>query len=121
MADSGQLGVILTFAGVLITAVLAAFTALRTGKNSQERSSDRRKIEEETTDIVLKRVREELKRAYAVIDKKNRIIRRMRTELTQWIESNRDKFIELGITRFPNLSLDEDDEDDQQVMDQMRL
>lgn len=102
MDSTSQLAAILSLAGVVITGLLTALTAIRSGKDRRERSADRRKIEEETTDVILKRVRRELDRAYETIDIKDRQIR----AFARFLASNRDRFISLGI-RAPDIEPDE--------------
>lgn len=71
MDGSGEVAAILSLAGVVITALLTTLAAVRSGKDRRERNADRRKIEEETTDVILKRVRRELDSAYLAIDQKD--------------------------------------------------
>lgn len=59
----------------------------------------RRKMEEDTTDVILNRVRAELKRAYEIIDARDRRIRRYET----WLRVNKEKFGALGINNFPEV------------------
>lgn len=61
------------------------------------RESTRRKMEEETTDAIIARVNSELERAYAIIDHRDRRIRRYE----RWLRQNKEKFKELGINSFP--------------------
>jgi hypothetical protein len=91
--ESSELAAVLSLAGVLITGMLTTMTAIRSGKDRRERGADRRKIEEETTDVILKRVRGELDRAYEVIDMKDRKIR----QYARFISINRERFESLGI------------------------
>jgi hypothetical protein len=100
--DSGTVAAVLSVAGVVITGLLTALTAFRTGKDKRERNADRRKIEEETTDVILKRVRKELDRAYETIDIKDRQLRGFK----RWLDRNRDRFAQLGIIE-PDIEPDE--------------
>jgi hypothetical protein len=99
---SSMVAAILSLAGVLITGLLTALTAIRSGKDRSERATDRRKIEEETTDVILKRVRRELDRAYEAIDIKDGQIR----TFTRWLDNNRNRFVALGI-QLPDIEPDE--------------
>jgi hypothetical protein len=100
--DSSELAAILSLSGVVITGLLTALTAIRAGKDRRERNADRRKIEEETTDVILKRVRGELDRAYEVIDLKDRKLRQWQ----RFAYINRERFAELGI-QVPDIDIDE--------------
>jgi hypothetical protein len=100
--DSGTVAAVLSVAGVVITGLLTALTAIRTGKDKRERNADRRKIEEETTDVILRRVRRELDRAYEMIDMKDRQLRSFK----RWLDRNRDRFVQLGID-VPDIETDE--------------
>lgn len=91
--DSSELAAVLSLSGVLITGLLTTLTAIRSGKDRRERGADRRKIEEETTDVILRRVRGELDRAYEVIDMKDRKLR----QWARWVSENRERFEALGI------------------------
>lgn len=91
--DSSELAAVLSLSGVVITGLLTTLTAIRSGKDRRERGADRRRIEEETTDVILKRVRGELDRAYEVIDLKDRKIR----QYARFISANRERFEQLGI------------------------
>lgn len=100
--SSSQIAAVLSLAGVLITALLTTLTAIRSGKDKRERNADRRKIEEETTDVILKRVRKELDRAYEAIDLKDAQLR----QYSRFMAMNREKFTSLGI-RVPDVDVDE--------------
>jgi hypothetical protein len=103
MDSSSQLAAVLSLSGVVITGLLTALTAIRSGKDKRERNADRRKIEEETTDVILKRVRRELDRAYEVIDIKDSKLRKYARFLAQ----NRSRFESLGI-QVPDIDPDDD-------------
>jgi hypothetical protein len=94
MADSSTIAATLSLAGVVITGLLTAMTALRSGKDRMERNAARRQIEEETTDVILARTRRELDRVYGMLDARDMTIR----ELERWIRSNRDNFAQCGIS-----------------------
>lgn len=100
--DSSSTAVILSFAGVIITSLLTVLTAVLRNKDRQERNADRRKIEEETTDVILKRVRAELDRAYETIDIKDAQLHKYARFLAQ----NRVRFENLGIM-VPDIDTDE--------------
>lgn len=100
--DSSVVAAILSVAGVIITSLLTLLTAIRSGKDQRERNADRRKIEEETTDVILKRVRRELDRAYEAIDIKDSKLRRF----GRWVTDNRERFAELGIQP-PDVDIEE--------------
>jgi hypothetical protein len=100
--DNSELAAVFSLSGVVITALLTTLTAIRSGKDRRERTADRRRIEEETTDVILKRVRRELDRAYEVIDIKDRKLRLC----TRFIHVNREQFATLGI-EVPDLDIDE--------------
>ena len=101
--DSGsQIAAILSLAGVVITGLLTTLTAIRSGKDRRERNADRRKIEEETTDVILKRVRRELDAAYLSIDIKDRALR----QYARFFRLNRERLELAGFT-VPEIELDE--------------
>lgn len=102
MNSSSEIAAILSLAGVVITGLLTTLTAIRSGKDKRERNADRRKIEEETTDVILKRVRKELDRAYEAIDTKDRLLR----QYARWMKTNKPKFETLGI-EVPDIDIDE--------------
>lgn len=94
MADSSTIAAALSLTGVVITAGLAAFTAIRSGKDRMERNASRRRIEEETTDVILARTRRELDRVYRVLDARDETIRL----LDRWMRKNKENFTKCGIT-----------------------
>lgn len=101
--DASSTAAVVSGAGVVITALLTTFTAIRSGRDRRERETDRRRLEEQTTDAILDRVNKELTRAYKLIDKKDRQIR----TFTLWIQANREKFERLDID-VPSFIFDED-------------
>lgn len=102
--DGSTTAAVVSGAGVIITALLTTFTAIRSGRDRRERETDRRKLEEQTTDAILERVNKELTRAYKLIDKKDRQIR----TFTIWVNANRDLFTQLGID-VPSFMFDDED------------
>jgi len=101
--DSGsQIAAILSLAGVVITGLLTTLTAIRSGKDRRERNADRRKIEEETTDVILKRVRRELDAAYLTIDIKDMALR----QYSRFFRLNRAKLEADGYV-VPDVEVDE--------------
>lgn len=102
MDSSSQLAAILSLAGVVITGLLTALTAIRSGKDRRERTADRRKIEEETTDVILKRVRRELDRAYEAIDSKDEKLR----VYDEFFTVNRIPLSRMGL-KVPDVDIDD--------------
>lgn len=102
MDTNSEIAGMLSLAGVIITALLTTLTAIRSGKDRRERNADRRKIEEETTDVILKRVRAELDRAYEMIDIKDSQLRKY----SRFLAVNRARFETLGIA-VPEIEPDE--------------
>lgn len=100
--DSSQLAAVLSLSGVVITGLLTALTAIRSGKDRRERNADRRRIEEDTTDVILKRVRGELDRAYEVIDIKDNKLR----TYDRFFRVNRAKLEAAGFI-VPDVGIDE--------------
>jgi hypothetical protein len=99
---SSEVAAILSLAGVLITGLLTTLTAIRSGKDRRERNADRRKIEEETTDVILKRVRAELDRAYEAIDIKDLALRKY----ANFFRVNERRLYEIGL-QVPEVDTDE--------------
>jgi hypothetical protein len=102
LSGSSEVAAILSLAGVVITGLLTALTAIRSGKDRRERNADRRKIEEETTDVILKRVRAELDRAYEAIDIKDAALRKY----ANFFRINARRLDEMGL-RVPEVDTDE--------------
>lgn len=92
---SSSVAVYVSFAGIIITALLTLLTAVLRNKDRRERNADRRKIEEETTDVILKRVRRELDSAYELLDEKDAAL----LGWQQWADENGPAFSRAGITR----------------------
>lgn len=99
--DASTAAAVLSLSGVVITGLLTALTAIRSGKDRRERNVDRRRIEEETTDVILKRVRRELDRAYEAIDLKDAALRKY----AYFFQVNAGKLQELGM-RVPDVDPD---------------
>jgi hypothetical protein len=102
LSGSSLVAAVLSLSGVVITGLLTTLTAIRSGKDRRARNSDRRMIEEETTDVILRRVRAELDRAYETIDIKDAQIRRY----VRFVAANRVQFAALGI-KVPEVDPDE--------------
>jgi hypothetical protein len=101
--DSSTTAAALTLGGVIITALLTVYAALRTGKDRMERNADRRKIEEETTDVILRRTRRELDRVYRLLDSRDEVIK----QFHRFIRANREDFERCGIS-VPDFDVDDD-------------
>lgn len=111
-SSSGLAASALTLTGVVITALLATYTAVRSSKDRKERNTDRRKIEEETTDVILKRVRRELDRAYEALDLKDEKLR----IYDRFFVDNRKTLSRMGLV-VPDVDIDEGP---QRLRDDMR-
>jgi hypothetical protein len=111
-SSSGLAASALTLTGVVITALLATYTAVRSSKDRKERNTDRRKIEEETTDVILKRVRRELDRAYEALDAKDDKLR----IYDKFFTDNRKTLSRMGLL-VPDVDIDEGP---QRLRDDMR-
>jgi hypothetical protein len=101
MADNSVVAEIISGAGVVISAGLAAFSTIRNARDKGERAADRRNLEERTTDRILTRVYAELDRAYEFIDEQEMALQAVR----DWIWANRAKFDQCGVTPAPRLNV----------------
>lgn len=102
VVESSGTATALSLAGIVITAGIALLTAWMQRKGRRERDSDRRKIEEETTEVILKRVRAELDRAYRVIDLKDSKLR----TYSRFFYDNRSALADMNL-RVPDVDIDE--------------